>query len=226
VSPKLSLRRHVLAQRIREARLRRNLTYIALARLIGVTERTIYRYESGELTPDFERIEQLASALEVSFGWLIGASRRREVSSMTTPIRVLLSLTEHIDIEPHAVAGEFAVHRPTLHITHAHIPAVAERRERLFAQLIEQNQLPGSSPDLAGWTVSHLPSGLLVLHCETRAAACAALAALAPLTGIAQCFGAKCSAAETRRIQAALDPLGMVVAGKWQRLYLSTEARP
>jgi len=137
---------------------------------------------------------------------------------MNTPIRVMLSPTEHIDIEPCAVTREFAVHRPTLHITHAHIPAVAERRERMIAVLREQSRFVGSSPAFAGWTVSHLPSGLLVLHCETRTAACAALAALAPLTGIAQCFGAKCSAAEVVRIQAALDPLGMVVAGSWQQL--------
>lgn len=59
-------------QRMRIARERRGLSQEALAALTGVTVATISRIECGRRDPTIRTLRELARALDVSPGWLVG----------------------------------------------------------------------------------------------------------------------------------------------------------
>lgn len=63
----------MIGDRIRYYRELRGLTQVQLAKLVGVKHPTVSRWETNKLTNiPWERLEQLAAALEVPTGWLIG----------------------------------------------------------------------------------------------------------------------------------------------------------
>ncbi len=66
-----------VAERLREARLAKNLTYGELATEAGITSRrgrpsrqTVYNTETGRQAASVEQLEKLAAALGVSPAWL------------------------------------------------------------------------------------------------------------------------------------------------------------
>jgi transcriptional regulator with XRE-family HTH domain len=61
-------------RRLREVRLLRGHTQESLGELIGNNARQIWRWESGETTPDADKVILLARALEVSADYLLGLS--------------------------------------------------------------------------------------------------------------------------------------------------------
>ena len=62
----------MFGSRLKEARLRANLTQDALAELIGTDARRIWSYESGKNKPNGEVIALLAQQLETSTDFLLG----------------------------------------------------------------------------------------------------------------------------------------------------------
>lgn len=73
----------MIGDRIRYYRELRGLTQVQLAKLVGVKHPTVSRWETNKLTNiPWERLEQLAAALEVPTGWLIGFD---EIPEETTP---------------------------------------------------------------------------------------------------------------------------------------------
>jgi DNA-binding XRE family transcriptional regulator len=60
-----------VVNRVREWRLRRNLTQAQLADLIDVSQGTITRYETAKIGLDLEMLERLANALQVAPALLI-----------------------------------------------------------------------------------------------------------------------------------------------------------
>jgi len=65
-----------IGERIRAARVARNLSQDALGDAVGVRGATISRYESDDLRPTLATLEAIADELGASFGWL-GAGEGR-----------------------------------------------------------------------------------------------------------------------------------------------------
>jgi len=59
-----------LSNRLKEARLQRDLTQETLARTVGVTRQTIIAIEKGKFVPSVKLALQLAQALDVPIGEL------------------------------------------------------------------------------------------------------------------------------------------------------------
>lgn len=57
--------------RLRQARNQADITQHQLALRIGCQDQEISRYERGAIEPRTERVQQLATALGVSPGWLL-----------------------------------------------------------------------------------------------------------------------------------------------------------
>lgn len=62
----------VLADRIKEVRLKKNLKQDDLAKAMGKTNSVISRWEKGENKPDADALLELAEILEVEPNWLLG----------------------------------------------------------------------------------------------------------------------------------------------------------
>lgn len=70
-----------IGSRIKSKRTERGFTRKELAEDVGVTERSIHRWENG--TPevsDIEHLKQLARALGVSLEWLMGGASKRSAA--------------------------------------------------------------------------------------------------------------------------------------------------
>lgn len=61
-----------IGERIRDARHRSDLTLTALAARLGVWEKTVRRWETGENYPDGRYLRRLSEELDVSLLWLLG----------------------------------------------------------------------------------------------------------------------------------------------------------
>lgn len=60
-----------ISNRIRELRKNKKLTQKELAEMINKSERALQKYESGEITPKYSAMEDIAKALNVTIGCLI-----------------------------------------------------------------------------------------------------------------------------------------------------------
>lgn len=72
--------RKILGERIKKARLQKNLTQIELAKKIGVEQPAINRYESGKRSNrvDMENIIKIAEVLDVSLDYLFGLKEKND----------------------------------------------------------------------------------------------------------------------------------------------------
>lgn len=61
-----------VGERIKKARLEKNLTQKQLGERAKIAEPTIRRYELGRLNPKIETLQKIAKALEMSLGELMG----------------------------------------------------------------------------------------------------------------------------------------------------------
>lgn len=59
-------------ERIREARIQRGMTQKQLGERAGIAEPTIRKYELGKLNPKYETMQKIASALNVTVGYIQG----------------------------------------------------------------------------------------------------------------------------------------------------------
>ncbi|MGW0795884.1 helix-turn-helix domain-containing protein [Streptomyces sp. NPDC002692] len=68
------LRRRVIGERIRTARLHRRLTQEQLANLLGIDRRSIHRYETARRDPALSMLVRIADALDVPLAVLVSDS--------------------------------------------------------------------------------------------------------------------------------------------------------
>lgn len=61
-----------LGEKLKEARLAMNLSQTELAKLTGISERSLYTYEQLGITPRKSNVKKLAAALNVSASYLMG----------------------------------------------------------------------------------------------------------------------------------------------------------
>ena len=64
---------------LRALRKERGISQKTLGELLGITDRNIRFYESGEHRPDFEGLVTLANYFDVFLDYLVGRSDHREV---------------------------------------------------------------------------------------------------------------------------------------------------
>lgn len=64
----------MFSQRLRELRRQRGLSQLALAKLLGVSQQAVGKWETGRSTPDPQTIMALAAQLNISTGDLLGES--------------------------------------------------------------------------------------------------------------------------------------------------------
>ena len=85
----------VFAQRLKEARDRRKLSQVDLARQSGLPSTTISHFESGSRKPSFDNLRKLNEALGVSADYLLGATEHSAPSALANRIaRHLANATE------------------------------------------------------------------------------------------------------------------------------------
>lgn len=71
--------------RLRQLRQDRGLSRDALARKLGVSKETIYRYENNLQNPSLERAKQIAVILRTSLDYLTGLDNRYTISLPSLP---------------------------------------------------------------------------------------------------------------------------------------------
>ena len=81
--PKIDIEnRPLLAQRLREARLRKGFTQLKLADTLQLSQSSIGDYETGAASPSVDLIMTISEVLDVDFGWLAGAESSRQINSL------------------------------------------------------------------------------------------------------------------------------------------------
>ena len=65
---------------LRMLRTERKVSQKVLGEQLGISDRNIRFYESGELRPDFEGLLLLADYFEVSLDYLVGRTDNREIN--------------------------------------------------------------------------------------------------------------------------------------------------
>ena len=63
---------------LRELRIEKKISQKALGEVLGISDRNIRFYETGEHRPDFEGLLILADYFQVSLDYLVGRSDNRE----------------------------------------------------------------------------------------------------------------------------------------------------
>lgn len=71
------MEKHIIAERLKEAREAIGMSQKTLAEKVGLTKAAISQYENGHHVPGVEHSYAIAQELGVSFNWLIGYSEYR-----------------------------------------------------------------------------------------------------------------------------------------------------
>lgn len=67
-----------VSERIKEARLKANLTLTELGELIGISESNMQKHESGNVKGvNYDRAKKIAEALNVTTEWLLGWEKKK-----------------------------------------------------------------------------------------------------------------------------------------------------
>lgn len=77
-------------QRLKQVRLEKNHTQASLAEIVGTNARQIWRWESGENSPDADFVTELARVLDVSADYLLGLSDEPSRSAGLTDDEILV----------------------------------------------------------------------------------------------------------------------------------------
>lgn len=62
----------LFSERLRELRIEKQISQSELTKILGVSQRSISRWETGYREPDYEMLEQLADFFDVTMGYLLG----------------------------------------------------------------------------------------------------------------------------------------------------------
>ena len=74
-----------VGRRIREFRRARGLTVAQLGQILGKSAATVYKYESGEIAPDVNQIQQFATALQTDPVYFFDVPARYRMDSARVP---------------------------------------------------------------------------------------------------------------------------------------------
>lgn len=90
-----------MGERLRELRMRRNISQEEVARHIGITRSAYSHYEINNRQPVYETLIKLAAFFDVTLDYIIGgtATKHKSESSDTQDTREILHLLQHMDQE-------------------------------------------------------------------------------------------------------------------------------
>ena len=74
-----------VGRRIRTFRRVRGLSVVQLGGMIGKSAATVYKYESGEIPPDVNQLQQIAQALQVDASYLLDVPAFQKLASVHVP---------------------------------------------------------------------------------------------------------------------------------------------
>ena len=83
--------------RIAEAREARGYTQEQLAQAIGTTQQTIQRWESGQVTPRVDKVEDISRALGITMSFLLGIDDKKEQLSIQE--QEIIDIMRNVTIE-------------------------------------------------------------------------------------------------------------------------------
>ena len=86
----------MIQKRLKELRQSKALTQATLAELIGVSQQTIWKWESGINEPDIPTILKIAELFEVTTDYLLGAEMRAEKDVSGNPLPKPTTVAAHI----------------------------------------------------------------------------------------------------------------------------------
>lgn len=73
----------IVGERLREARERKNLKQNKVARMLGIHNSTLAKYESGEREADYQTLIKLSDIYEVKVDWLTGSRQKGDKPLIT-----------------------------------------------------------------------------------------------------------------------------------------------
>jgi transcriptional regulator with XRE-family HTH domain len=90
-----------MGERLRELRLRRNISQEEVARHIGITRSAYSHYEINNRQPVYETLIKLAAYFDVSLDYMIGGttSKHKTETSDAQDTREIMQLLRHMDQE-------------------------------------------------------------------------------------------------------------------------------
>lgn len=96
-----------LGERIREYRLKRGFTQIQMAEKLGMTEANFSSYERNRSVPPSEKLNQIATILNVSIDYLLGRSNDPEPQfEFDDDVRAIAREMQHLDPSARAALSQ------------------------------------------------------------------------------------------------------------------------
>ena len=89
-----------LGQRIKLLRMKRNLTQIQLAKLLGCSRSAVVLYESDERRPKYEMLEAMADIFNVDMEYLIGRTETEKKTSVVILDDDMVKMLEVLKTRP------------------------------------------------------------------------------------------------------------------------------
>lgn len=87
-----------VGDRLKKARLRKDLTQKNVSDLTGITDKSLSRYENDKTEPDNDSLRRLAETYEVSADWIIGRDEKnKKENGMPLPRSKLDEVVERIE---------------------------------------------------------------------------------------------------------------------------------
>ena len=84
----------MLSKTLKELRKRKDITQAELARILGITQQAVARWERNKSTPDIGTLEQLANYFNVSTDYLLGWVPRKEEIYNEDEIKIMREYRE------------------------------------------------------------------------------------------------------------------------------------
>lgn len=86
-------------QRLKEARGNKKLTQAEVAKILGIDDTTISKYENDKSEPDNETLKRLSALYEVSVGYIMGDKTKDEVYDKNKTNFIIDGLVKKYDID-------------------------------------------------------------------------------------------------------------------------------
>lgn len=90
----------MIAKKIREARIAKNMTQMNLADAMGVSYQAVSNWERGNSMPDIAKLEDLCSALSISVSELLGMEEKASVTVEKAMKQESLTVEELVEVAP------------------------------------------------------------------------------------------------------------------------------